>query len=310
MPETRYNLIVEPDSEGLRLDQFLVLMLTAQSRSYLQKLIKQGNVLVNGRKQKPASLVRTDNRVEVIVPSPIPLDVKPEPIPLDIIYEDSNLLVLNKHAGITVHPSVNNLVHTLVNALLYHCGNNLSGIGGVLRPGIVHRLDKDTSGCLVVAKDDITHNGLSGQFHERKIFKEYFAIVNGGIRRRKDTLEFSVGRHPAHRKRMAVRFDRGKEALTEYEVLERFKQASFLKIKMGTGRTHQIRVHMAYIGHPILGDKEYGGRKARMAGIEIPRHMLHAHRLGFRHPLSNEWMEFTAPIPQDMQDLLHVLGRT
>lgn len=307
MPETRYDLVVEPDEEGLRLDQFLAIMLTAQSRSYLQKLIKQGNVLVSGRKQKPASRVREDDRIEVVLPKPIPLEVKPESIPLDVIYEDSHLLVLNKPAGIMVHPSLNNLSNTLVNALLYHCGENLSGIGGVLRPGIVHRLDKDTSGCLVVAKGDIAHNGLAEQFHERKIFKEYLAIVSGWMKQLQGRLEFAVGRHPAHRKKMAVRFDKGKEAITEYEVIKRFEKATFIDLKMGTGRTHQIRVHMNYIGHPVLGDKEYGKRKARLTGIDIPRHMLHAHKLGFMHPVTGEWLEFTAPMPQDMEKLLNVL---
>lgn len=310
MPDTHYNLVVEPDEEDLRLDQFLAVMVVAKSRSYLQKLIKQNNILVNGRSAKPAYKVRVDDRIEITIPEPQPLDLKPENNPLDIIYEDEHLLVINKSPGIIVHPSLNNLNNTLVNALLYHCGESLSGIGGVLRPGIVHRIDKDTSGCLVVAKDDVSHNGLADQFHERKIYKEYLAIVSGWMKHLRGKLELSIGRHPAHRKRMAVRFDKGKEAITEYKVLKRLEETTFINLKMGTGRTHQIRVHMSYIGHPLLGDKEYGRRrKVRLLGIQIKRHMLHAYKLGFMHPVRKKWMEFTAPIPKDMEDLLDMLQK-
>lgn len=296
-----YNLIVELDDEGMRLDQFLAENLTAQSRSYLQKLIKQGKILINGREKKPSYDVKSGDRIVVTLPEPIPLEVIPEPLPLDILYEDINLLVVNKPAGLVVHPAAGHFNHTLVNALVHHCGKNLSGIGGVLRPGIVHRLDKDTSGCMVVAKDDITHNNLMRQFQERKVYKEYIALVNGWVKELRGKLSTAIGRHPVYRKRMAVRFDTGKEAITSYEVIERFEKATLLSIILGTGRTHQIRVHMTHIGHPVLGDEEYGRKKGRLTGIEIPRQMLHAYKLGF---FKDEWMEFTAPIPEDIQDVL------
>lgn len=307
--ETKYNLTVESDEEGLRLDQFLAQMLTAQSRSYLQKLIRQGNILVNGKTKKPSYDVKEGDEIIVTLPTPIPLDVQAEDIPLNIIYEDINLLVINKPAGLVVHPATGHFDHTLVNALVHHCDKNLSGIGGVLRPGIVHRLDRDTSGCIVVAKDDTTHNDLTKQFQERKVNKEYIAIVAGWVKELRGTLSTIIGRHPVHRKRMAVRYDIGKDAITSYEVLERFQKAALLNLKLSTGRTHQIRVHMAHIGHPVLGDEEYGKKKSRLEGVEIPRQMLHAYKLGFTHPVRNEWMEFTAPIPQDMEDLLNYLRR-
>lgn len=303
----RYNLIVEPDEEGLRLDQFLARMLAAQSRSYLQKLIRQGNILVNGKTRKPSYDVNAGDEVAVVLPEPIPLEVLPQEIPLNILYEDLNLLVIDKPAGLVVHPAAGHFDHTLVNALVYHCGRGLSGIGGVLRPGIVHRLDRDTSGCMVVAKDDVTHNNLSKQFQDRKINKEYLAIVNGRVKELHGALQTTIGRHPIDRKRMAVVSSAGKEAITSYEVIERFSNASLLSIKLGTGRTHQIRVHMAHIGHPVLGDEEYGKKKSRLTGIEIPRQMLHARKLGFMHPVKGEWTEFTAPIPQDMQIVLDYL---
>lgn len=305
--ETKYNLTVEFDEEGLRLDQFLAQMLTAQSRSYLQKLIRQGNILVNGSVKKPSYDVKEGDEIIVTLPAPVPLDVQAEDIPLNIIYEDINLLVINKPAGLVVHPAAGHFDHTLVNALIHHCGKNLSGIGGVLRPGIVHRLDRDTSGCIVVAKDDTTHNDLTRQFQERKVNKEYIAIVSGWVKELRGTLSATIGRHPVHRKRMAVRYNEGKEAITTYEAIERFQKATLLNLKLGTGRTHQIRVHMLHIGHPVLGDEEYGKKKSRLEGVEIPRQMLHAYKLGFTHPVRNEWMEFTAPMPQDMEDLLNYL---
>lgn len=304
-----YNFIVEPDDEGIRLDQFLAQALTAQSRSYLQKLIKQGNVLVNGKVKKPSYDVNSGDRIVVTLPEPVRLEVIPEDIPLDIIYEDLNLLVVNKPAGLVVHPSCGHFSGTLVNALVRHCGKQLSGIGGVLRPGIVHRLDKDTSGCIVIAKDDVTHNDLARQFHERQVKKEYLALVSGWVKELQGELTTVIGRHPVHRKRMAVRYDEGKEAITNYEVVERFRQATLLLLKPKTGRTHQIRVHMAHMGHPVLGDEEYGKKKSRLPRVEIPRQMLHAYSLGFNHPVKNEWMEFTAPIPQDMEVILNYLRR-
>lgn len=308
MPEeNKYELTVTLDEDQMRLDQFLACLLSAQSRSYLQKIIKQGNVLVNGQKRKPASRVKLDDRVEVVLPEPISLNLIPEPIPLAVVYEDNQLLVLNKQAGLVVHPGAGCRQHTLVNALLHHCREQLSGIGGVLRPGIVHRLDKDTSGCLVVAKDDQTHRELARQFHDRQVKKEYLAIVSGWMKNLQGELVAAVGRHPKHRKRMTVFKKNGREAFTAYEVVERYEQASLVSLKPGTGRTHQLRVHMAHLGYPILGDNEYGKRKARLTGIVIPRQMLHAHKLGFQHPGKDQWLEFTVPLPDDMESVLEYL---
>jgi 23S rRNA pseudouridine1911/1915/1917 synthase len=306
----QYNFQVEDEEEGFRLDQFLSRMMTAQSRSFLQKLIKQGNILVNGSEKKSSYEVRLNDQISVVVPDPVELDVLPENIPLSVIYEDNNLLVVNKPAGLVVHPAVGHFEHTLVNALLYHCGNTLSGIGGVLRPGIVHRLDKDTSGCIIVAKDDITHNNLVEQFQEREIYKEYRAIVSGWVKELNGKIETIIGRHPVDRKKMAVRTDTGKEALSEYEVLERFETATLLAVRIGTGRTHQIRVQMSHIGHPVLGDEEYGKKRSRLDGVEIKRQMLHSYRIGFNHPIKKEWMDFIAPMPEDMQELLNFIKRT
>ena len=308
MPEqNKYSLIVEPDDDQMRLDQFLASMLTAQSRSYLHKIIKQGNVLVNGRRQKAANRVKTDDRVEVELPEPIPLDVAPEEIPLEVLYEDEYLLVLNKQAGMVVHPGAGCLQHTLVNALLHYCGEQLSGIGGVLRPGIVHRLDKDTSGCLVVAKDDRTHRELARQFHDRQVEKEYLALVSGWLKEMQGELSAAIGRHPKHRKRMTVLREDGREAFTAYNVIERYEKAGLVSLRPGTGRTHQLRVHMAHLGYPILGDQEYGKRRAHLPGREIPRQMLHAYKLAFHHPGKDEWQEFTAPLPEDMESVLEYL---
>jgi 23S rRNA pseudouridine1911/1915/1917 synthase len=306
---SRYNFKVTEDEVGIRLDQYMARVIAAQSRSYLQKIIKDGNVLVNGVIKKSSYEVKYDDEITAEMPLPVSLDVLPENIPLDVIYEDESLLVINKPAGLVVHPAAGHFEHTLVNALLYHCGSSLSGIGGVLRPGIVHRLDKDTSGCILAAKNDTAHNALIKQFQDRTVLKEYRSLVNGWVKELSGKIETIIGRHPSNRKRMAVRVDTGKEALTEYEVIERFEKASFLGIILGTGRTHQIRVHLAHIGHPVLGDEEYGKKKSRLQGIEIKRQMLHAYRIGFTHPVDNKWMEFCAPIPDDMQELLDYIKK-
>ena len=307
--KSQYNFVVTQEEEGLRLDRYLTQNVTVRSRSYLQKLVKQGSILVNGVVRKSGSEVKSGDRIRVSLPEAVPLEAVPEPIPLDIIYEDDSLLVINKPAGIVVHPGAGHLRHTLVNALLYYCGGSLSGIGGVLRPGIVHRLDRDTSGCMVVAKNDMVHNGLTRQFQDRKVNKQYFAIVAGWVEELSGDLQNMIGRHPTHRKKMTVRFDRGKQAVTSYKVTERFPAASCLDLQLKTGRTHQIRVQMAHLGHPVLGDQEYGGKKSWIKGVAIPRQMLHAYRLGFNHPAGNNWMEFTSDIPRDMKDLLEYLRR-
>lgn len=307
-----YNLVVGDEDDCLRLDQYLAQALTVQSRSYLQKIIKQGQVLVNGKAPKVSTKMKSRDKVVVILPKPIPMDVAPESIPLDILYDDDDLLVVNKSPGMVVHPAAGNYQHTLVNALLFYCDGKLSGIGGVLRPGIVHRLDKDTSGCLVVAKNDTTHRSLSVQFHDRQIKKEYLAIVSGWVRESEGVLNGNIGRHPIHRKKMAVRLGNGKEAVTSYNVIERFEKASFLSLKPGTGRTHQLRVHMADLGYPILGDKEYSSRRRRvqLPGVVIGRQMLHAYKIAFLHPATEKLVEFEAPLPEDMQSLLDYLRKS
>ena len=306
--ENQYSFITEPDEEGMRLDQLTARNLPAQSRSYIQKLIKQGKISVNGGKKKSSYEVKSGDVINVVVPSPVPLEVLPEPIPLDILFEDENLLVVNKPSGLVVHPGAGHKDGTLVNALVYHCEGKLSGIGGVLRPGIVHRLDKDTSGCIVVAKNDLTHKDLTRQFQERLVNKEYLALVKGWVKELSGTLQTMIGRHPVHRKKMTAKIEFGKEAITQYEVEERFEDASFLKLFIKTGRTHQIRVHMAHIGHPVLGDEEYGQKNSRLKGIVVPRQMLHSHRLGLNHPLTGNFIEFEAPVPDDMQALLDYLN--
>ena len=300
-------LIVPCEDVGMRIDQFICASLLLQSRSFVQKLIKSGHVFVNGKSIKASYAVKEKDKVTVEIPEPVPVDIVPEDIPLDILFEDKDLLVINKSAGVVVHPGAGCKDHTMVSALLYYCGDSLSGIGGKIRPGIVHRLDKDTSGCIIIAKNDFVHKDLSHQFQERLIKKQYLAIVIGWVKELSGILDGSIGRHPVNRKKMSIRFDSGREAVTEYNVIERFDAASYVNLKPGTGRTHQLRVHMSHLGNPILGDKEYGGRKAYIKGIEIPRQMLHAHKIEFKHPVKNEFMEVVAEIPQDMEKVLNFL---
>ena len=307
--QEKYKFIVEDEEEGLRLDHFVSQMLPAKSRSYLQKLIKTGDVLVNNGIKKPSYDIKLNDEITICFPLPIKTEIIPENISLKIIYEDKNLLVIDKQAGLVVHPGAGHFNNTLVNALLYYCKENLSGVGGILRPGIVHRLDKDTSGCMVVAKDDFTHNQLSKQFQQRKIIKEYVGLVAGVVKETEGKLDTMIGRHPVNRKKMSVRISDGKEALTKCNVMEKFENATMLLIKIGTGRTHQIRVHMSYIGHPILGDKEYSRRKSIIPDIDIPRQMLHSYKIGFDHPEKKTWMEFKADLPEDMQTLIDFLRK-
>ncbi len=241
------------------------------------------------------------------IPHPKPSPIEPENILLDIVYEDDSVIVVNKQAGMVVHPAAGNYSGTMVNALLYHC-KNLSGIGGVERPGIVHRLDKDTSGLLMVAKDDLSHQGLSKQLKERTIVRRYTAIVRGILKREDGKIETDIGRHMVDRKRMSVTTKKGRRAVTEFRVIEKFKDHTLLNLKLKTGRTHQIRVHLSHIGHPVLGDKVYGGNK-KYGKLIIPvnRQVLHAHLLGFVHPKTGIYMEFEAPLPADIESILEVL---
>lgn len=286
---------------GQRLDRFLRRQLPQQSRAFLQKLIEQGSVLVNGRVSKASYRVRSGDSVSVEIPPPRPLEARPEPIPLDVLYEDDDLIVVNKPAGMVVHPAAGNIEHTLVNALLHHCGGSLAGIGGAQRPGIVHRLDKGTSGCIVVAKTDFAHQALVAQFRSRGVKKIYRALCWGKFQRLSGKIETTIGRSAHDRKKMSARAPRGRAALTEYRVLKQLREFALVELALHTGRTHQIRVHMAHIGHAVVGDPVYG--RVRRSEISVARPMLHAYKLGFVHPRTQKFVEFVAPAPDEMTKL-------
>jgi 23S rRNA pseudouridine1911/1915/1917 synthase len=294
-----------------RLDTFLRGRFPAASRGAIQRLIEQGYIRINGRTVKPTHAPRAGEEVTVEWPEARPAEAQPEAVPLHVLFEDEALLVLNKPAGMVVHPAAGHDSHTLVNALLHHCAGQLSGIGGVARPGIVHRLDKETSGCLVVAKNDETHLALSSQFASRKVEKIYHAVVCGEMTREKGDIRAAIARHPSHRKRMAVNDDSGREARTSYRVLEPLRAATLAEAILHTGRTHQIRVHFQFIGFPLAGDQTYGQRQNRrfeeLAGFAAPRVMLHAHRLAFIHPRSGKRISCEAPWPRDFDDFVKAL---
>jgi 23S rRNA pseudouridine1911/1915/1917 synthase len=292
--------IVPDKTARLRLDQFLRRELPEHSRAFLQKLIEHGDVRVNGRAAKASYKVRAGDTVGIEIPPPRPLDAQPEEIPLDILFEDDDLIVVNKPAGLVVHPAAGNREHTLVNALLHHCRGRLAGIGGVERPGIVHRLDKGTSGCIVVAKTDLAHQSLVAQFKSRDVKKLYRAICRGKLQRPSGRIETVIGRSERNRQKMSARASRGRQAVTDYRVLKQFADFALVELHIHTGRTHQIRVHMAHIGHPVVGDATYGRSQPT---ISIARPMLHAYKLGFTHPRSRQFVEFTAPVPDDMVKL-------
>jgi 23S rRNA pseudouridine1911/1915/1917 synthase len=307
------TLVVERSLPHERLDTFLRAQFPAVSRGTIQRLIEQGHITVNGEKAKPTHAPRAGERINVYWPEARPAEAHAEDIPLEIIYEDKDLLVLNKAPGMVVHPAAGNEEHTLVNALLHHCKGQLSGIGGVARPGIVHRLDKDTSGCLVVAKNDPTHLALSAQFAERSLDKTYLAIVCGSLPHATGEIRAAIARHPSHRKRMAVTEDAGRDAWTSYRVIERLSHATFVRATLHTGRTHQIRVHFQHIGFPIVGDETYGARQNRrlkeLTRFAASRVMLHAHQLEFVHPRTKRKRKFEAPLPEDFQRTLEALRK-
>src|SRR6266487_679543 len=297
----RIEVVVPKQNAQLRLDLFLAKELPGYSRSRLQQLIRTGFIRLNGAIIRPRHLVRAGDKIELTEPSLERIDNQPEPIPLDVLFEDNDLIVINKPAGLVVHPGAGHPQHTLVNALLNHC-TTLSGIGGKERPGIVHRLDKETSGCLVVAKNDATHRDLSRQFAERTVDKIYLALVAGKLRKQTGAIEENIRRHPVHRQRMSVTSLRGRAAKTEYRVLRSGDQASLIECRLHSGRTHQIRVHLHHIGHPVLGDKVYAARLAK----GFPHQMLHAWKIGFRHPRMAEWRNFEAPLPDDFATALRL----
>ena len=306
MPDEVRQFSVDTADAGQRLDVF-VARASGLSRARVRTLIDGGAVLVGGHPQKPRHAVHTGDQVTLTVPEPEPLALTPEPIPLDILYEDEALVVLNKPAGLVVHPGAGRATGTLVHALLAHC-RELPGIGGVERPGIVHRLDRDTSGVMVVAKSEAAHASLSAQFKSRAVRKRYLALVHGVMRQDAGRIEAAIGRREQDRKRMGVRVQGGREARTAYRVLRRYPAMTLVEASLETGRTHQIRVHLAHIGHPVFGDTTYGGRRERQSEasgrLRGQRQMLHAWRLGFRHPRTGAWLEFTAPIPEDFAALL------
>jgi 23S rRNA pseudouridine1911/1915/1917 synthase len=291
-----------------RLDSFLRHRFPAISRGAIQRLIGEGHVRVNGQPVKPTHAPRAGEVVQVHWPEAKPAVAQPEAIPLEILFEDDALLVLNKAAGLVVHPAAGNEQHTLVNALLHHCAGGLSGIGGIARPGIVHRLDKETSGCLVVAKNDETHIALSAQFASRTVEKTYHALVCGELPRDQGDIRAAIARHPSHRKRMAASDESGREARTSYRVKERLKAATWTEAVIHTGRTHQIRVHFQFLGYPLLGDQTYGSKQnqrfEKLVGFAAPRVMLHALTLAFVHPRTGKKVTFKSPLPKDFEELI------
>ncbi|MFC4768427.1 RluA family pseudouridine synthase [Effusibacillus consociatus] len=293
---------IHDEDAGERIDRFLAERVADLSRSQIQTLIEDGAVLVHNKQVKSNYKLRVGDEVILTLPEPEPSEVEPENIPLDIVYEDSDVVVVNKPRGMVVHPAAGHMKGTLVNALLYHC-KDLSGINGVLRPGIVHRIDKDTSGLLMAAKNDKAHQSLAEQLRAHTVTRKYIAIVHGVVNHELGTVDAPIGRHPVHRLKMAVVKSGGRHAVTHFAVLERFKQYTLLECKLETGRTHQIRVHMDFIGHPLAGDPVYGPKRT----LDIDGQALHAQVLGFNHPSTGEYIEFSSHIPADMVRLIEEL---
>ena len=289
------------EGQDMRLDVFLSELYENISRTYLQKLIKGGLVIVDGKARKKNYILQSGDHIEIVIPEPELLNIEPEPIEIEMIYEDDFLAVVNKPRGMVVHPAPGHYSGTLVNALLYKLGN-MSDINGVIRPGIVHRIDKDTTGLLVVAKDNPTHIGLSQQLKEHKADRIYFALVKGNVTDDKGKIQFPIGRDSKDRKRMAVTTKNAKEAITYYQVVKRYNGFTLLELKLETGRTHQIRVHLSYIGHPIVGDKQYGNTNTQ---FELGGQLLHAQKLSFVHPIKLEKMMFECPLPEDFTNVLN-----
>lgn len=291
---------------GERLDSYLSNSLDEISRSAASKLIEKGLVLVNSKNVTKSYKICSGDQVELTMEDPVELDVIAENIKLDIVYEDDDLLVVNKPKGMVVHPAAGNYTGTLVNALMYHCKDSLSGINGVLRPGIVHRIDKDTSGLLIVAKNDTAHKHLAQQIKEHSFTREYITVVYGNVKNDSGTIDAPIGRHHTDRKKMCVTDKNSKHAVTHYEVVERYSGYTMLRCKLETGRTHQIRVHMSYIGHPVAGDEVYGPKKVIKA---LKGQCLHAQKIGFIHPTTNEYLEFSSEIPEVFSEFLHKLQK-
>ena len=299
------TIVVEDEEEGKRIDKFLSEVMPDLSRSYIQKLFGTGNVKRNDGAVTPGYKLCSQDRISVLIPEAVEPKIEPEHIPLEILYEDEDVILVNKPKGMVVHPAAGHYSGTLVNALMYHCHDQLSGINGVLRPGIVHRIDMDTTGVLIVCKNDMSHNSIAAQLKEHSITRRYYAVVHGNLKEEEGTVDAPIGRHPTDRKKMAVNYRNGKDAVTHYRVMERFGTYTWIECRLETGRTHQIRVHMASIGHPLVGDPVYGPAKCPYSFLK--GQTLHAYILGFVHPRTGEYMEFTAPLPDYFQRLLDLL---
>lgn len=289
------SFVVNEENTSVRIDKFLTENINDITRSAIQGYITDGYVTVNGVVINKNYKTRLNDKIAVSIPDPVPLEALPEDIPLDIIYEDEDVIVVNKPKGMVVHPAAGNYTGTLVNALLYHCKDSLSGINGVLRPGIVHRIDKNTSGLLIVAKNDIAHKGLAQQIKEHSFTRQYETIVYGNIKEDEGTIDQPIGRNPYDRKKMAVTAQNSKNAVTHFKVLERFNEFTHLAVNLETGRTHQIRVHMSYINHPVAGDDVYGPKKVI---TKLNGQCLHARKIGFVHPITYDYLEFTSDLPE------------
>jgi 23S rRNA pseudouridine1911/1915/1917 synthase len=305
---TEQMLEVEIEQEGERLDKYLAQILPAHSRSFFQKLITEEHVLVNQSPQKSNYRLKAFDLITLEIPDAVAVPILPEDIPIDILYEDDDLLIVNKPKGMVVHPSAGHYSGTLVNAILYHCAGSLSGINGEIRPGIVHRIDMDTTGSLIVCKNDESHVKIAEQIKEHSIHRLYRGIVTGNVTDDTGIIHAPIGRHPSDRKRMAINEKNGKDAITHYRVLERFSQYTYMEFELETGRTHQIRVHMASIGHPLLGDAVYAGRKGGpKTPYKLQGQTLHAMTIGFIHPTTNQYMEISAPLPPYFEKILNDL---
>lgn len=295
---------VEIEHEGERLDKYLNLIFEEKSRSFFQKLIKEGQVLVNDTAQKANYRLKVEDIVTMTIPDAVETPIVPENIPLDILYEDEDVLVVNKPKGMVVHPSAGHYSGTLVNAIMYHCKDSLSGINGKVRPGIVHRIDMDTTGSLIVCKNDESHICIAEQIKEHSVNRRYRGIVCGNVKEDEGTINAPIGRHPVERKKMAINEKNGKPAITHYKVLKRFERYTYMEFQLETGRTHQIRVHMASIGHPLLGDTLYSSGKNP---YKLQGQTLHAMTIGFIHPRTNAYMEVSAPLPEYFERLLQII---
>lgn len=298
------KILVSNEYEDERIDKVIALEANTLSRSFIQKIIKNGEVFVNSKAVKASFRVSEGDEIELEIPKSIEPEIEAQDIPLDILYEDEDVLIVNKPKGMVVHPAAGHYSDTLVNAIMYHCKGKLSGINGILRPGIVHRIDRDTTGALVVCKNDLAHQSLSEQLKEHSINRKYRAIVYGEVKDDEGTVCAPIGRDPKDRKKMAINHKNGKNAITHYRVLKRLKGYTYIECTLETGRTHQIRVHMTSIGHPLLGDDVYGTHKSK---FKLTGQTLHAMILGFIHPATNEYMEFVAPLPEYFEHLLEVL---